>query len=96
MQNVFKFRETLVEEYSSFSQSFSRISAPDIKREVQRQYALNRYWPEPLVQINPNYKRAGTVQGLVSEGILHPDCGELFKVGKAEGSPIHFSLRAPD
>lgn len=94
MQNVFKFRETLVAEYSSFSRSFSRISAADIRNEVEQQYARGRYWPEPLVQINPNYKRSGTVQDLVDAGILHPDCAELFKVGKAGNNAQSISLYA--
>lgn len=62
MNNVFKFRDQLIGEYSEFSRSFSKIAAVDIKEEVERQYSLGRYWPEPLVQINPNYQRKGTVQ----------------------------------
>lgn len=91
MNNVFGFRDQLISEYSSFSRSFSRISAPDLKDEVERQYADGRYWPEPLVQINPNYQRKGTVQQLVTEGVLHSACTDLFQVGKAEGNaqPLH-------
>ncbi|WON72909.1 DEAD/DEAH box helicase [Nitrosospira sp. Is2] len=87
MNNVFAFRDQLISEYTSFSRSFSRIAAPDIRDEVERQYADGRYWPEPLVQINPNYQRKGTVQELVAEGVLHRACAELFQVGKAEGHP---------
>lgn len=91
MNNVFDFRDQLIEEYSSFSRSFSRISAQDIKAEVERQYADGRYWPEPLVQINPNYKRKGTAQELVKQGLLHAACSDIFQVGKAEGNsqPLH-------
>ena len=39
-----------------------------ISAEVEHQYAQGRYWPEPLVQINPNYQRQGTVQKLVAQG----------------------------
>jgi len=91
MNNVFGFRDQLVGEYSSFSRSFTRIAAQDIKEEVELQYADGRYWPEPLVQINPNYQRKGTVQQLAAEGILHSACGQLFQVGKAEANaqPLH-------
>ena len=78
MNNVFKFRDQLIGEYSEFSRSFSKIAAVDIKEEVERQYSLGRYWPEPLVQINPNYQRKGTVQQLVVEGVLHSACADLF------------------
>lgn len=87
MDNVFQFRDQLIERYGSFSRSFVRIAAPDIQNEVERQYAQGRYWPEPLVQINPNYQRQDTVQELVAQGVLHAACAELFQVGKPEGSP---------
>jgi ATP-dependent helicase YprA (DUF1998 family) len=94
MKNVFDFRDQLISEYSSFSRSFSRIAAPDIRNEVERQYAGGRYWPEPLVQINPNYQRKATVQELTAEGVLHRDCDDLFRVGKAEGHPQPLHLYA--
>jgi Lhr-like helicase len=94
MNNVFGFRDQLISEYSSFSRSFSRIAAQDIRDEVERQYADGRYWPEPLVQINPNYQRKGSVQQLVAEGILHDACANLFQVGKAEGNPHPLHLYA--
>ena len=94
MNNVFGFRDQLIDEYSSFSRSFSRIAASDIRDEVERQYADGRYWPEPLVQINPNYQRKGTVQQLVAAGVLHDACAELFQVGKAEGHPQPLHLYA--
>ena len=87
MDNVFQFRDQLIERYGSFSRSFVRIAAPDIQAEVEHQYAQGRYWPEPLVQINPNYQRQGTVQNLVAQGVLHAACAEIFQVGKSEGSP---------
>ena len=87
MDNVFQFRNQLIERYGSFSRSFVRIAAPDIQAEVEHQYAQGRYWPEPLVQINPNYQRQGTVQQLVEQGILDSACADIFQVGKTEGSP---------
>ena len=62
MNNVFDFRNRLINEYSSFSRSFSKVSAQDILTAVEQEYDRGRYWPEPLIQINPNYKRQGTVQ----------------------------------
>lgn len=94
MNNVFDFRDQLINEYRSFSRSFAKIATPDIKNEIERQYADGRYWPEPLIQINPNYKRKGTVQQLVADGILHEACAELFQIGKAEGHPRPLQLFA--
>jgi ATP-dependent helicase YprA (DUF1998 family) len=87
MNNVFDFRDELIGRYSSFSRSFVRVSAEDIQQEVERQYRDGRYWPEPLVQINPNFQRKRTVQALAADGVLHPCCADLFQVGKPEGNP---------
>jgi hypothetical protein len=84
MNNVFQFRNDLISEYASFSRSFSKILAKDIAQAVEAEYAKGRYWPEPLIQINPNYQRAKTVDELVSEGVLHPTCAKLFRFGPAQ------------
>jgi ATP-dependent helicase YprA (DUF1998 family) len=82
----------LIDEYRTFSRSFVRIAAQDIKSEVERQYVNGRYWPEPLIQINPNYKRNGTVQELASEGVVHKACAEIFRIGKPEGHALPLQL----
>ena len=82
MKNVFSFRNDLIASYSSFSRSFTKIAAEDISDTVEEAYKRGRYWPEPLIQINPNYQRATTVEKLVEEGLLHPGCDVLFRVGK--------------
>ncbi|TVQ86993.1 MAG: DEAD/DEAH box helicase [Chromatiaceae bacterium] len=92
MDNVFSFRDQLIEQYRTFSRSFTRIAAADILREVERQYAEGRYWPDPLIQINPNYQRKATVQQLVAAGDLHEACAEIFTAGKAEGRPQPLTL----
>lgn len=94
MDNVFTFRDDLVSDYSEFSRSFTKIAAGDIREEVERQYAAGRYWPEPLIQINPNYQRKGTVQQLVQDGVLHKACADIFQVGKTEGKPGPLHLYA--
>jgi hypothetical protein len=85
MQDVFQLRERLIEEYGIFSRSFTHIAAIDIRDEVDREYDAGRYWPEPLIQINPNYQRKDTIQSLVTQGLLHRTCGDIFRTGKTEG-----------
>ena len=81
-QNVFSYRDAVIDEYNRFSRSFTKISADDIKRVVDAEYANGRYWPDPLVQINPNYQTGSTIDNLCDEGVLAPKCREIFKVGK--------------
>ncbi|MFE8034676.1 DEAD/DEAH box helicase [Thiohalocapsa marina] len=92
MDDVFSFRDQLIEEYGAFSRSFTRIAACDILQEVERQYAEGRYWPEPLIQINPNYQRKTSVQQLSEFGDLHPTCAQIFQVGKTDGHPQPLTL----
>jgi ATP-dependent helicase YprA (DUF1998 family) len=92
MRDVFGFRDRLIEEYSAFSRSFTHIDATDIARAVEAEYARGRYWPEPLIQINPNYRRKGTIDDLVSEKLLHPAIAEIFQAEKPEGKPRAIEL----
>lgn len=94
MQDVFGFRDSLIAEYSQFSRSFTRIAAPDIRSHVEQEYARGRFWPEPLVQINPNYERKGSIPELVRDGLLHPACAHIFQVDKPEGAPKPMRLFA--
>src|SRR5688572_11970540 len=83
--DVFSLRDSVVDEYKKFATSFTAIHAEDIRRQVEDIYAQNRYWPEPLIQINPNYKRTTDVGALVKSGTLHTKCAEIFT---ADGKPL--------
>ncbi|MBF0153997.1 MAG: DEAD/DEAH box helicase [Magnetococcales bacterium] len=77
--DIFSLRDFVVDEYRQFATSFTTIHASDIKDQVEKIYAENRYWPEPLIQINPNYKRASDISTLVESGVLNPVCREIFQ-----------------
>ncbi len=78
--NAFTFRDQLVQNYERFSRSFVRIAAPDISQAVDSEYEKDRYWPEPLIQINPNYKPASTTLELAEASVLHPTTARIFRV----------------
>ena len=79
--DVFALRDSVVDEYKKFSTSFTKIRAEDIRAQVEKIYADERYWPEPLIQINANYRRTTTIDALVSAGALEPACRDIFRVG---------------
>ena len=92
--DVFEFRQHIVTEYEQFTRSFTRIRADDIRDYVNSQYTSQKYWPEPLIQINPNFKSGGTVDKFVADGHLSPLCAEIFRLGKSASSagislPLH-------
>ena len=84
--DVFEFRKSLVREYSDFTRSFTRIKAEDIRTFVDAQYDSQRFWPEPLVQVNPNFQPGGTVESLCQAGHLSPLCADIFRFGKSASS----------
>ena len=84
-QNIFDFRNEIIDEYSKYSRSFIEINAEDIKDAVDKEYKAGKYWPDPLIQINPGYKLSNSVQELVENKELHPECANIFQIGKQAG-----------
>ena len=83
--DVFALRDSVVDEYKRFATSFTTIRAPDISEKVEAIYAGNRYWPEPLIQINPSYKRSTDLGALAAAGVVDPGCADVFR---ANGRPL--------
>jgi Lhr-like helicase len=83
--DVFDLDGDLVNDYERFARSFTQIRAQDIRTQVDALYASGRFWPEPLISINPHYEREASVQHLVAEGTLHPDTACVFRI---DGQPI--------
>ena len=77
--DVFALRDSVVNEYERFATSFTTIHAQDIRTQVEAIYARKRYWPEPLIQINPSYKRSTDVRALAATGVLDPGCADIFR-----------------
>jgi ATP-dependent helicase YprA (DUF1998 family) len=86
--DVFELDRALIEDYSSFARSFAYIRAGDLRRSIEEIYRTRRFWPEPLLQLNPHYKSGGSVLDLVRDGTLDPGCAAFFRDARAtEGQP---------
>lgn len=90
--DVFEFRKRLVDDYRDFTRSFVHPSATDIQNFLDTEYGSGRYWPSPLIQINPSYVTEGTVDTLADDGILHSLTAKTFRFGKSKTS-AGFSAR---
>ena len=84
--DVFTFREELVAEYERFSRSFANIQADDISRIVDAGYLASRFWPAPLIQLNPNFEPGGWVDDLVANGTLDEECAKIFRLKRDDDS----------
>lgn len=89
--DVFEFRDRLIEDYESFSRSFTQIRAEDVRDAVEVAYRGGRFWPAPLIQINPNFVPGGTIDELVGTGLLDAECAKIFRIKSPEdtfGKPM--------
>ena len=77
--DVFSLRDTLVADYARFARSFTTIRAKDIADLVDAAYANGRYWPEPLLQVNPRFAPDDNVDTLAARGEVHPDVARIFR-----------------
>ena len=77
--NVFDTHKQIVDDYAQYIQSFINISDPDITQKVEESLSKGSLWPDPLLQFNPAYKMAGTIQEVVDSGLLHDDIRHIFE-----------------
>jgi len=92
MMDVFELRDHLVAEYLEFVGSFLTIADDRIRRHVEDEYRTGLLTPEALVQLNPGFEWAPTVDELVDAGELHEGCRQIFRV-KSEENPAGRPLR---
>ena len=92
LNSIFDFRDQLINDYASYVNSFLQIRDPGIQDYVREQMAEGALWPEPLIQLNPLFEQGESIDALVAEGILHPECARIFRKGKSEddaqGQPL--------
>lgn len=83
--DVFSLRDSLVDDYKRFATSFTTIQAEDIRTQVEAIYGQGRFWPDPLLQINPSYKRGLNLETLIANGALDPRTADVFR---SDGAPL--------
>src|ERR1700680_647912 len=80
----FDLRARLVEDYARYTRSFIKIADPRIKAKVDGALDDGALWPEPLLQLNPTFQPGGTIDDLVADGTLHPECQKIFRIDKSD------------
>lgn len=79
--NAFSFDRQLIDRYSSFSRSFTKIRSQDLASVVESEYNAGRFWPESLLSLNPRYKSGPSIDELVASGDLDEATGKIFRFG---------------
>lgn len=76
--DIFTLRDEVINDYRSYIESFLKIKDDRIKDFVNKELDKGQLWKDPLVQLNPPYKRSATVRQLINRDILHPECDRYF------------------
>ncbi len=85
--DIFAFHRQVIADYQRFARSFIRVRADDIRAFLDREYDSGRFWPSPLIQFNPRFVRGASIERLVQQGVLHPECARIFRTGKTDTRP---------
>lgn len=85
--NVFELDRALVERYASFARSFSSIRAREIEGQISHLYQTGKFWPDPLIAINPRFEAGERIDQLAGAGALEPETARVFAFG-AEKTPM--------
>ena len=91
--DVFDLDERTLDQYAKFARSFTKIRSSEIQDKVDRLYQERRFWPEPLIQLNPHYESGGSIQDLVGEGGLAPECAQIFRDPRPGPNDADHSLK---
>ena len=76
--NVFDTHRQIVADYAQYIRSFINISDSEIASTVEASLSEGRLWPQPLLQFNPAYEQAGTVDEVIASRLLHDDVRHIF------------------
>ena len=77
--NVFETHGRIIDDYARYIGSFINIADDEIAKVVDQSLAEGRLWPQPLLQFNPAYKMAGSIDEVVADGLMHGDVRHIFK-----------------
>ncbi len=84
--NVFNLRDQLVSDYSQYVRSYIQIRDERISQHVTQRLDEGMLWPEPLIQLNPSFEPGAWIDDLVTEGLLHEECANIFRKDKSTTS----------
>ncbi|WP_423222343.1 DEAD/DEAH box helicase [Candidatus Amarolinea aalborgensis] len=78
--DIFDTHEKVLDRYGEYVQSFFSIADDDIRTFVNEKIMGERtLWPDALIQLNPAYGKASTVEELTAAGALHAGCADIFR-----------------
>jgi len=77
--NIFHTHSQIVEDYGTYIRSFLNIADPQIRELVESELSQGKLWSEPLLQFNPSFEMAGSIEELIKTSRLHPALADIFR-----------------
>jgi Distinct helicase family with a unique C-terminal domain including a metal-binding cysteine cluster len=84
---AFDLDRRVIETYQSFSRSFTRIRAEDLRQRIDEAYEAGTFWPDALLSVNPSYLPGATSETLASQGLILEETARVFR---RDGRPLTF------
>ena len=78
--DVFKIRDSLVDDYESFTTSFVDPRDERIRHHLEERRSSGQQWPDPWLSLNPFFESGGSISQLVNEGLLTEGNQPIFKI----------------
>src|SRR5690348_3122198 len=85
--DAFAIHRQLIDDYRAFTSGFVDVRDRRLRAHVEQRLARGEQWPDAWVSLNPGFASGGTVDELVGEGLLHPECGRVFRLKSHSGDP---------
>lgn len=76
--NAFQIHKRVIDDYSTYIQSFINISDDRICEKVETELNSGKLWPDPLVQFNPPYAPGANWDSLIDQGVVHRELQHIF------------------
>ncbi len=84
---IFNLHRSVLADYRDFVRSFFLIADERARQFVDRALEEEAYlWPEPLIQVSPNFANGATVDELAEEGLITPQTADIFRT--SAGKPF--------
>lgn len=77
--DIFRVHQDLIDDYRLFTTSAIEPRDPRVSQHVQDELARQTQWPEPWLSLNPMFASGGSIDELVAENLLHPECAKIFR-----------------
>lgn len=78
MNNIFTLLNDIMTDYKLYIDSFINIADDKIRERVNEELLSGSLYPEPLIQFNPTFESDGTVDDLVTTGVLNKELNKVF------------------